>query len=49
MKPSNMSDRQRKMILDRQVTDGVLAERLGTSVREIKRQRAKLLEKVETS
>lgn len=43
MKPSQMTDRQRKMSLDRVLSDTVLAERLGMAVREVKRQRARML------
>lgn len=43
MKPSQMNDKHRKLILDRVLSDTVLAERLGMAVREVKRQRARML------
>lgn len=42
MKASDLTERQRKLILDRQIPDTAIAERLGTNTREVRRQRAKL-------
>lgn len=37
------NDRQKKLILDRSLSDSTIATRLGISPREVKRQRSKLL------
>ena len=43
MKPNSLTDRQKKMVLERTLDDRIIAARLGTSVREVKRLREKIL------
>lgn len=42
MKPSELNDRQKRMILEAKLTDQVLAERFGMGTRQISGVRAKL-------